>query len=279
MFNLEEFQKKGFVILPNFISEEVANELKLAALNLVKKPDGDNRLAFSTSKSAQLYRDAYFLESNDKIRLFYEPSAFDEAGEIKIDHENAVNKIGHALHILDPTFRKISTDEKIKDVMRTLKYEQPTIVQSMYIFKQPNIGNEVPAHQDATYLHTTPLNGVGLWLALDDADENNGCLHFIPGSHLSGLHFETRLVNKDGNASFTTSEMKDRYKDEEFVSAPVKKGSLVLIDGLVVHKSDNNKSDRSRNAFTLHIYDAAQAQWDPLNWLQPSSLGNFERLY
>ena len=55
---------------------------------------------------------------------------------------------------------------------------------SMYIFKQAKFGSAVPPHQDSTFLHTSPTQTVvGLWLALEDATEDNGCLWFIPGSH------------------------------------------------------------------------------------------------
>jgi len=56
--------------------------------------------------------------------------------------------------------------------------------QSMYIFKQGRIGGEVTAHQDATYLFTAPHQTcLGLWLALDDATLDNGCLWARKGSH------------------------------------------------------------------------------------------------
>lgn len=61
---------------------------------------------------------------------------------------------------------------------------QPQIVQSMYIFKQPSIGGAVTDHVDATFLQIEPIEKVvGIWIAVDDAEIENGCLWFIPGSH------------------------------------------------------------------------------------------------
>ena len=57
----------------------------------------------------------------------------------------------------------------------------------MYIFKHPGIGGEVGWHQDATYLHTTPITVTGFWFALDDADRDNGCLLALPGAHRGPL--------------------------------------------------------------------------------------------
>lgn len=59
------------------------------------------------------------------------------------------------------------------------------MVQSMYIFKSKRIGGAVLPHQDSTYIRTNPLSCKGIWVGLDDADKENGCLWGVPGSHLS----------------------------------------------------------------------------------------------
>src|SRR5678816_2279691 len=61
------------------------------------------------------------------------------------------------------------------------------LVQSMYIFKQPNIGGEVTCHQDSTFLYTEPVEIAGLWFALEDATIENGCLWAIPGGQRNGI--------------------------------------------------------------------------------------------
>ena len=68
----------------------------------------------------------------------------------------ALNKIGHALHDLDPVFDRISRQPRLAALARALGLAQPLLLQSMYLFKQPQIGGEVGWHQDATYLHTRP---------------------------------------------------------------------------------------------------------------------------
>ena len=68
-------------------------------------------------------------------------------------------------------------------------------------------------------------------------------------------------------------------KPEDFVPVPAKKGSLVLIHGEVVHKSGSNTSDRSRNIYTFHLYDAGTSIWSGENWLQPTEDLPFPFLY
>ncbi|KAJ1653672.1 hypothetical protein IWQ61_006248 [Dispira simplex] len=127
--------------------------------------------------------DQYFLESGDRIRFFFEKEAFDKQGHLMAAKEKAINKIGHALHVLDPVFRQGTFTPEVRDIARQLRFQQPAVLQSMVICKQPRIGGSVPPHQDSTFLFTKPLSAVGFWLALEDCTEKNGCLYFVPGSH------------------------------------------------------------------------------------------------
>lgn len=58
------------------------------------------------------------------------------------------------------------------------------------------------------------------------------------------------------------------FNQNQFVACPVKKGSLVLIHGLVVHQSEPNKSDKSRYAYTFHVMESKDVKYSPDNWLQ-----------
>src|SRR2546430_14265086 len=119
---------------------------------------------FSTHEQTRT-SDDYFLESGDKIRFFFEANAFLPDGSLRQSKERSINKIGHALHDLDPVFDKFSRTEEIKQLISDLGIADPLLLQSMYIFKQPNIGGEVTCHQDATFLYTEPLRMLGLWFA------------------------------------------------------------------------------------------------------------------
>ena len=68
-------------------------------------------------------------------------------------------------------------------------------------------------------------------------------------------------------------------EDEKYVPAVMKRGSLALLDGDVVHKSYQNFSDRPRNAFTFHLYEGEGSSWGKTNWNQPTDKGTFVELY
>src|SRR5205807_9349677 len=119
-------------------------------------------------------------------------------GTLRQSKEESINKIGHALHDLDPVFDAFSRSSPIKQLLFDLGLSNPLLLQSMYIFKQPNIGGEVTCHQDATFLYTEPLRMVGLWFALEDATIENGCLWAIPGGHKLGLKSRFVRVQESG---------------------------------------------------------------------------------
>ena len=113
--------------------------------------------------------DAWFLGSADSVRCFFEEDAFDGNGGLRQPKALSINKIGHALHELDPVFAAFSHGPDWAELANDLGLEAPQLWQSMFIFKQPGIGGEVRWHQDATFLHSEPITVTGFWIALEDA--------------------------------------------------------------------------------------------------------------
>ena len=111
--------------------------------------------------------------------------------------------------------------------------EDPAVVQGMYIFKQPKIGAKVTPHQDGTFLYNDPLKLVGFWFPIDDATLENGCLWYVPGSHSLPIKRRfKRNQNKGQDESLLIFEGGEEHqvKDEDWVAAPVKKGTIVNWD-------------------------------------------------
>jgi len=182
---LDKFEKDGLLVIEDFLTLEEVEGLKSEITTLVENMDPEtDRGVFSTKdNNSKQASDRYFLDSGDKIRYFFEVDAFDEAGNLQMDKHKSMNKIGHALHWINPAFRKVSFSQKVQYISRCLKLRDPAIVQGMYIFKQPGIGGEVTPHQDGTFLYNEPLRLFGFWFPIDDATLENGCLWYVPGSH------------------------------------------------------------------------------------------------
>uniref|UniRef100_A0A7E4W3Z1 Phytanoyl-CoA dioxygenase n=1 Tax=Panagrellus redivivus TaxID=6233 RepID=A0A7E4W3Z1_PANRE len=279
------FKEHGFVRIDNVFSDDDLQVMRDAMDKIVDGLNVDEhpKSVFSTYDENKHASDTYFLESADKIRFFYEEDAFDAEGNLKVDKFRALNKVGHALHWLNPVFKQYSFSENIKKIVRAVEFVQPEIVQSMYIFKQPKIGGAVTDHIDATFLTVNPIDHLfGIWIAIDEATQENGCLWFIPGSHKID-QIDYRFVRthtkdpKDPLLKFNGT--KPTYDQSKFVPVPVPKGSLVLIDGLVVHKSEPNTSAKPRHAYTFHVVDAHNTKWDPDNWLQSTPTYSFPNVY
>src|SRR5947209_6881865 len=196
---LAQYERDGFLVLEDFITAEACDRLRGRALELITAFDpSDVRSIFSTHEQTRT-SDDYFLGSGDKIRFFFEEEAFDEKGNLRQSMERSLNKIGHALHDLDAVFNHFSRTPQLAALASDLGYARPLLIQSMYIFKQPNIGGEVTCHQDATFLYTEPLSVIGLWFALEDATVENGCLWAIPGGHKEAL--KSRFVRAHGGGT------------------------------------------------------------------------------
>lgn len=266
------FRENGVLTIPDFISSEQADELRKECHRLVDDFDIDrHRGVFHCGDDQGANVDKYFFDSSENISFFLESDALNASKEIVVDKHRAINKIGHALHHLSAPFQKVTFSDRVKGILRDLEFKEPGVVQSMYIFKQPKIGGLVNEHQDASFLWSEPSPKlIGLWIALEDATLENGCLWFAPGSHKEGLRNDRHFFRDERNKMVFTSEL-GALPEDQFSPAPVPKGTLVLIDGFVVHQSHANRSEKSREIYTWHVTELDDRQWSAKNWLQTKS--------
>ncbi len=264
---LADYEEAGVLILENFVSIEQCRQLREHTLGLIEQFDpAEVRHVFSAMQQTQL-DDRYFEESGDRIRFFFEHDAFDESGNLKQEKQRSLNKMGHAMHDLDPVFDGFSRTPELAEVTRRIGVEDPGIIQSMYIFKPPRIGGEVYCHQDSTFIYTEPESCIGFWFALEDATVENGCMQFIPGGHKLGLK-ERHYRGPEGKLIFETLD-ESPWPEDSTLAAEAAAGTLVIFDGRAPHLSGPNTSDKSRHAYTLHVIDR-KCHYPAENWLQRS---------
>ena len=264
---LNFWNENGYLIIENFKTEEECDTLIQRSKELIEEQDFFNQKSVFDTVSQSHNDDSYFLDSGDKIRFFFEEKAILDDENIKSNKHYIVNKIGHALHDLDEKFIKFSKNDDLDQIAKAIGFEDPQLLQSMYIFKQPKIGGEVVCHQDSTFLITEPESTVGFWFALEDANKENGCLQVASGGHKGPLR---KLFKRDEN-KMEMIELSNEPFPETDTFVEVKKGSLVLLHGRLPHYSCENKSSKSRHAYTLHAIEGKSKYLD-YNWLQRKNL-------
>ncbi|MFK8051808.1 MAG: phytanoyl-CoA dioxygenase family protein [Woeseiaceae bacterium] len=271
----EKFERDGFVVVRNAIGVQSLAELKNAAIRIVDDFDMVNNRTTFTTKDRDSGRDDYFFESAEAINCFLEEDALDADGNVDRAKRLAINKIGHAMHDLDATFGAFCRLPIFKQVLTAIGYKVPVLYQSMYIFKQPQIGGEVRWHQDASYLQSDGRGVAGVWVAVENANVENGCLWVQPGQHRSPLReiYEVDWNKRRGELR-TLDETPWCSDPDSAIPLEVSAGTVIFFSDRMPHYSSQNRSTRSRHAFTLHVAERYD-NWSPSNWLQRPSLGDF----
>mmetsp|Transcript_30850 Transcript_30850/g.46811 ORF Transcript_30850/g.46811 Transcript_30850/m.46811 type:complete len:384 (+) Transcript_30850:106-1257(+) len=308
------FDRYGFIHVPNFASLAEIQAMKQQMETLTKDWDPAKKtLAFSTDaqKNEEQGSDDYFLESASRVHFFPETSALDSKGSLRKEFLSkklaALNKSGHAMHIIPGAFRDYTTSDKLKALVRELGWIDPVVPQSMYICKNPEIGGIVYSHQDSTFLFTEPRQScLGLWLALDEATLTNGCLWVRPKSHFEPVrrqfkrneeHFTRQVIDDCSNVGrgdlekpkMVFDQLQNETKidwegklpensqapchgllDAGFIPIECKPGDLLAFVGELDHLSLENYSSEKRHTFQLHLVEGPDAgvSWSKSNWLQ-----------
>jgi phytanoyl-CoA hydroxylase len=129
-----------------------------------------------------------------------------------------------------------------------------------YFNKPPAVGQPTPPHQDGYYFMLDPCEAVTMWLALEEVDEENGCVRYVSGSHRREMrpHGRTGTLGFSQGITDFPSE-NDRAREIPIPAAP---GDLLVHHAKTIHRADGNQSQtRSRRALGA-VFFAARAKQD-----------------
>ncbi len=177
--------------------------------------------------------------------LQFEPSAQANLESLSLEQkQDAVRKLMGFVGF-DVGLNALAAHPKLLSALEQLMPDKPILFQDMALLKPPRIGTEKPWHQDNAYFNYPPETTViGVWIALDHAIPENGCMHIIPASHKKGpvVHFKRR----DWQICDTDVAL------EEVVAVPLEPGSLLFFHGLLHHGTPPSQSDKRRRAVQYH---------------------------
>ena len=227
--DVQTFHERGYLVVHNaFSPDEIESGLQgLVDLIAGKNPDFDG--------------------------FHFEESVRDKIADLNTaERQDSIRKLAWYVEY-EPRLHALAYHQKLLNVLtRIIGEEDITMFQDMALIKPPRIGREKPWHQDMAYFNV-PIDTtvVGVWIALDEATPENGCMMVIPGSHKKGamLHFQKR----DWQICDT-----DVYNDGA-VAVPLKPCSLLFFHGLIHHGTPANLSDHRRRAVQFH-YRASSVQ-------------------
>ena len=149
------------------------------------------------------------------------------------------------MHLLSPELTAVATDRRWGPiVLPLLGTSDARLYWEQAVAKPPQARTELPWHQDNGYTPLVPEEYVTCWLALDDADLENGCLWVIPGSHTTGTQ---RHVNGDAGPFRVGYD----GPAEDGIAVPVRRGSVLVFSSLLMHRSGPNVTDRHRRAWII----------------------------
>lgn len=139
-------------------------------------------------------------------------------------------------------FKSFSEDPRITELMQAIIGPRLQVTTTVLWFKPSRVGSVKPWHQELAYFTERGLIETSIWIAIDPATKENGCMQFIPGSHKFGL------IPHDGDELQLDEQRVDVSKA---IYCELEPGSAVMFHSLILHKTAENLSDKPRRSFTF----------------------------
>jgi len=221
------FERDGYLALPGFLTDEERREVEQALAR------------FTPDRLKQMPEGHVFFEDpNDATTLKQIQQLFD----------------------YDPVFNNMMFNSKFEQVAATLLGDKVVGRNMQYFNKPPQVGQPTPPHQDGHYFMLNPPLAVTMWLALDEVDESNGCVRYVPGSHKAPMrnHAKTETLGfSQGITDYGTDEDKRRE-----TPMPAHPGDLLVHHAMTIHRADGNTDPRRTRRALGFIYYRHDARED-----------------
>lgn len=210
---IDFFKENGFVQMDNVLTPEEISEL---TMYIEEAMASEGTLSMKTDKEGG----SYYKVLNQKVNVWR-------------DH------LGMARYSSHPKLAQLALELSGAKGIR--------MFHDHALWKMPLDSKDTPWHQDFPYWPMNETGALSAWIPLDDVDEENGCMMFVPGSHKHG-----KLTGIDFNNPKDIYEYVDSSSErKQPVKVPLKKGSCTFHDGLTFHFAHSNKTNKPRRVLAI----------------------------
>ena len=238
---LAAFQRDGYIAVPNILTPGEVDAARAALSAIVHR------------------RVALGADAPSRPAVQFEPG-YDPDGKEPEAAEVLVRKFMWFVDT-DPVLAAfVQPDHPVVQIASQLIGPSPIMFQDMALVKPALIGSEKPWHQDNAYFSVVPLESIcGVWIALDDAGVDNGCMHVLPGRHRDGAY-----IHHHGRDCEIAEE---KLPMDEVRPVPIATGGAMFFYGMLPHQTPPNRSPERRRALQFHFRNAdshilAKADYD-----------------
>ena len=206
-----------------------------------------------TSDQLKQYEEEGYVAPIDALSKEEAKEVREEIELIEKKWPNELEGIGrNYIHLISPVFDKVCNNKKILDAVESLIGKNILICGTTLFVKNPNEKGFVSFHQDAKYIGLKPYNWVTAWVAITDANEENGCMRMWSGSHKNDLQYHNQKF--DENNLLTRGQTVENVPINETKPVILKAGQISLHHPKIVHGSGLNKSNDRRIGFVIQSY-------------------------
>lgn len=223
------YEAAGFLHLPGLISREHLAEIE-------------------RNLAAYIESVAPALPTED---IVYEPTAAGSPTKIR----NLWRMDRHS-----PYFSELAGSAGLRGLLGTLLNGEPVVMTVELFAKPARVGSAVPFHQDNAYFNLVPPDALTCWIAIDDSTIENGCIHYLRGSHKPGLRRHVPSGVRGNSQMLADTALAADFEDVLGILSP---GDAVLHHCCLWHRSEPNLSDRWRRGLLI-VYRGAHCRVDPV---------------
>jgi len=210
-------------------------------------------MSFLTADQVNQYNDQGYIAPINILTL-------EEANEIRNEIEKIENKWPNELeglgrnyvHLISPVLDKVCHNTKILDAVESIIGKNILICGTTLFIKNPQKRGFVSFHQDAKYIGLEPYNWVTAWVAVTEANEENGCMRMWARSHKNNLQYHNQKFNEDN--LLTRGQTVENVPIDQTIPIILKAGQMSLHHPTIVHGSNLNKSNDRRIGFVIQSY-------------------------